>query len=861
MILLRRFGVLRRRVLASSSALPFRRLARLPAWCSLLVLVFSTARLHAANYEAESAALSGAPAPSLVTDGTLNPPLGNPGGGVSGGYLYFNTGDGNAAATFAVPTPTTGLYRLSIRFYVPNGFGSKFTRVLIDGVGIGETQFFQADATTPVWSTVAVGNLNLSAGNHTIALQADWGYYFIDYITVDPVPAPPVGLKFEAENGVLSGGTTVSTTVAGYSGTGYVTNFTSGTAKLVVPINLAQTGQYRVFVGYRDDSFKNTRVLLNGADLGEWSLPASPAFAESGPFLVTAAAGVSVLEFQQDWGFYDLDYVRFEYVVPPVGLDFEAESGSLFRTVVATSRAGFSGSGYVTNFVQSPDATVSIPVNVAAGGAYKLFLRAASPFGPKMARIEVNGVGFGEASLAQSAAFTEFTGPTVFLRDGVNLITIVADWGFYDVDKIRLEAVVIPPFNLNSALVDPQASPEAVRLYGYLKANFGLVTLSGQAEEATATANRPFEYLLALTGKLPAIRNQDMIFRSSKGGWNDGTPERGIPWHKDLNGIIAMQWHWFAPIGPVAFYTVDSTFDITKAITPGTPEYTAALADIDLIAAELGRYAANRVPILWRPLHEAEGGWFWWGAKGPAPAKALYRLMFDRLVNHHGLHNLIWVWNSKNPAWYPGDDVVDIVSTDVYNPAHDYSPAPSSFLDLAQLGGYRKLVTMAENGPIPNPTDMAAYRTVWSWFDTWNGGYIMNDGQNESSHVISVYHDPRVITLDELPDLRITMNVTRSGFVLNRRTGRVSQQVTLTSLSGVPLSAPICLALDGLSANTTLVNRTGLTTSLPAGSPYVLVSNADLAPGATLSVSLEFTNPSSGGITYTPRPFSGGATP
>jgi Glycosyl hydrolase family 26/Carbohydrate binding module (family 35) len=860
MILLHRCGVVCRRVLASFSVPSFRRFARLPA--SSALLFFSAAGLNAANYEAESAILSGAPAPSLVADGVLNPPQGNPGGGVSGGYLYFNTSDGNAAATFTVPAPTTGLYRLSIRFYVPNGFGSKFTRVLIDGVAIGETQFFQADATAPVWSTVAVGNLNLSAGNHTIALQADWGYYFIDYLTVDAVPAPPVGLKFEAENGVLSGGATVGTAVAGFSGTGYVTNFTSGTAKLIVPVNLAQTGQYRVFVGYRDDSFKNTRVLLNGADLGEWSLPASPAFSESGPFLVTVPAGVSVLEFQQDWGFYDLDYVRFDYVVPPVGLDFEAESGSLFRTVVATSRAGYSGTGYVTNFVQSPDATVSIPVNVAAGGAYKLVLRAASPFGPKMARIEVNGVGFGEASLAQSTTFTDFTGPTVFLRTGVNLITIAADWGFYDVDKIHLEPVVIPPFDLNVALVDPQATPEAVRLYGYLKANFGLVTLAGQAEEATATANRPFEYLLALTGKLPAVRDQDMIFRSSKGGWNDGTPERGIAWHKDQNGIVAMQWHWFAPIGPVAFYTVDSTFDITQAITPGTPEYTAALADIDLIAAELGKYAANHVPILWRPLHEAEGGWFWWGAKGPAPAKALYRLMFDRLVNHHGLHNLIWVWNSKNPAWYPGDDVVDIVSTDVYNPAHDYSPAPSSFLELAQLGGYRKLVTLAENGPIPNPADMAAYRTVWSWFDTWNGGYIMNDGQNESSHVIAVYHDPRVITLDELPDLRApTMNVTRTGFVLNRRTGRVSQQVTVTSLSTTPLRGPVYLALDGLSSNTTLVNNGGTTTSAPAGSPYVWVSNADLAPGGTLTVSLEFTNPASGGITYTPRPITGVAAP
>ncbi|HYP16214.1 MAG TPA: glycosyl hydrolase, partial [Opitutus sp.] len=404
---------------------------------------------------------------------------------------------------------------------------------------------------------------------------------------------------------------------------------------------------------------------------------------------------------------------------------------------------------------------VTIPVNVAAGGAYELVLRAATPNGTKMARIEVNGVSFGDASLnVATTSFMDFTGPKIFLREGVNMITIVANWGYYDVDKIRLVPVTIPPFKLNPTLVDKAASPEAIALYRYLVANFGKVIVSGQSEEATINANAPFVYLQQLTGKLPAIRNQDMIFQSSAGGWNDGTTPRGITWHKNQKGIIAMQWHWFAPLGPTEFYTAESTFDIEKVLTPGTPEHAAALVDIDLIAAQLGQYAANRVPILWRPLHEAEGGWFWWGAKGPGPAKALYRLMFDRLVNHHGLHNLIWVWNSRNPDWYPGDDVVDVVSVDIYNPARNYSPSPGVFLDIAQLGGYKKLVALAENGPIPHPDDMVEYKTIWSWFNTWNGMFIMNDGQNEGSHVNYVYHHPKVITLDELPDLRAAPAVT-----------------------------------------------------------------------------------------------------
>ncbi len=729
-----------------------------------LLFALTTASLSAAIIEAESATLTGSPAPSVVTDGTATPPIGNPGGGVSGGYLFFNTSDSTAAATFNVSAASDGLYSVSLRFYVPNSFGDKYARILVDGTTQGEIKLWAADATTPVWATTLVGNLNLAAGPHTIAVQSDWGYYYLDYLTFDALPTPAVGLKFEAENGALSGGTTIDTTLAGYSGTGYVTNFTDagGNGKLLLPVNLAQTGQYRVYVGYSTiGGPKNTHVFLNGLDLGEWALPDSATWAEAGPFTIAANAGISVLEFDQDWGWYNIDYVRFEYVVPPVGTDFEAESGFLFRATVANSRPGYSGTGYVTNFVQSPDAYDTIPVNVASGGAYSLVIRAATPNGPKMARILVNGANFGEASLNTTTdTFLDFTGPTIFLRAGVNMITISADWGYYDVDKIHLQPVVIPPFNLKPALVDPAAAPEAVALYKYLRSQFQKVTLAGQTEEATTTPNNPFDYILSLTGKQPAIRDQDMIFQSSKGGWNDGTPTRGIAWNRTSKGIIAMQWHWFAPLGPVAFYTVDSTFDVSQAVIPGTPENVAALADIDLIATKLGQYAANRVPILWRPLHEAEGGWFWWGAKGPGPAKALYRMMYDRLVNYNGLHNLIWVWNSVNPDWYPGDDVVDIVSADVYNQPHDYSPAPSTFLSLSQLGSYSRLVTMAENGPIPNPDDMAAYHTVWSWFNTWNGPYIMDDSYNQGSYVNSIYHDPRVITLDELPDLRAKPAVT-----------------------------------------------------------------------------------------------------
>ena len=89
--------------------------------------------------------------------------------------------------------------------------------------------------------------------------------------------------------------------------------------------------------------------------------------------------------------------------------------------------------------------------------------------------------------------------------------------------------------------------------------------------------------------------------------------------------------------------------------------------DIDTIAVQLKKLEAAGVPVLFRPLHEAEGGWFWWGAQGPDSAKKLWRVVYERLTVKHELRNLVWVWNSVKKEWYPGDDVVDIVSADTYS--------------------------------------------------------------------------------------------------------------------------------------------------------------------------------------------------
>lgn len=190
---------------------------------------------------------------------------------------------------------------------------------------------------------------------------------------------------------------------------------------------------------------------------------------------------------------------------------------------------------------------------------------------------------------------------------------------------------------------------------------------------------------------------------------DDGTIAKAIEWYKSTNGggIVSFQWHWFSPSGgelrTSTFYTNNTNFDVRKAVEVNTLEYNLTLRDIDAIAVQLKRLQNAKVPILWRPLHEAGGGWFWWGAKGAAPTKKLLDIIFERIDKHHGINNLIWVWSTPEVSWYPGKDRVDIIGYDSYPGSHNYDCNLKMFMQLRNIVSATKMVVLSENGPIPDP--------------------------------------------------------------------------------------------------------------------------------------------------------------
>jgi mannan endo-1,4-beta-mannosidase len=256
--------------------------------------------------------------------------------------------------------------------------------------------------------------------------------------------------------------------------------------------------------------------------------------------------------------------------------------------------------------------------------------------------------------------------------------------------------------HLNAAIdapVSPNAQPNVAQLMQFLDSVKGNHVLSGQQEIAwdLKRNDEDFDYILKTTGKLPAVRGFDFLeyVYSPSVRANQNATERAIAWAR-AGGIVNFCCHMFmdtgSPAGSPQFYvpgangnSTGTTFDISKAVVSGTTENTEYLAKLDIIASELKKLRDAGVVVVWRPFHEASGGWFWWSAKGAAPLKQAWRIMFDRFTVMHGLNNLIWCFNPTDPIgtnlanWYPGDDVVDMISNDTYPSAGTHLSFSASY--------------------------------------------------------------------------------------------------------------------------------------------------------------------------------------
>lgn len=433
----------------------------------------------------------------------------------------------------------------------------------------------------------------------------------------------------------------------------------------------------------------------------------------------------------------------------------EAEDGVLTGVTVTQSSPGYSGTGYVTGF-DNPGDKLTIAAWIPENGFYKLVIRYRCPDGPKIQNLLINNKPLSVVSFLQSDSFVRMEAGNYMLQDGMNQITISNNYGWTDIDKIEIYPAYRHIYAVSQNPVDSLAGTTTKMLYDFLRMQFGERIISGQTHDY-------YDEITDTAGEAPMIRDAD--FQRFTEGYpylwdngdftfgkdDDGSVDALIDWYLNTGkkGIISYQWHWHSPEGGEAgtntFYTSLTTFDVSRAVTPGTQEYDDILRDIDDIATELKKFQVADIPVLWRPLHEAGGGWFWWGAQGPEPCKELYNIMFDRLKNYHQLHNLIWVWSTPEADWYPGNDKVDIIGYDSYPGVYNYGNQKFIFDELFNLTRGEKLIALTENGPIPDPDECLEGDAPWLYFMSWNNLVFQH---NSYQHIQDVYHHPKVITLE-----------------------------------------------------------------------------------------------------------------
>lgn len=358
------------------------------------------------------------------------------------------------------------------------------------------------------------------------------------------------------------------------------------------------------------------------------------------------------------------------------------------------------------------------------------------------------------ASTAESQAPAEsgdgqlLSNPIALNSEGdIDMDTALAYETDYEAMKAYFESREVDPTKPVSE--NAQTNEKTMEVWNYLRSVYGKQVITCQQ----MMGNECYEDLVFYnaTNDLTAMKGYDFIFCTGS-YHSDDMIDEAIEWSKESGGLCAFTWHWNVPKdidnpeGGYAFYTNEITnFSQVNAVTPGTKEYETVIHDIDLIATKIQRMESEGVTILFRPLHEASGAWFWWGLQGRDSAtnevfQKLWYMIYDRLENYHKLTNIIWVWNGQNPHTAIHPNAFDIEGIDRYYDQEDISAeALSTYYEkcYGELAGYDKycaelagmestgkMMALTECGYIPDPEGIKAANTIWLYYMVWNGDFI-----------------------------------------------------------------------------------------------------------------------------------------
>lgn len=295
-------------------------------------------------------------------------------------------------------------------------------------------------------------------------------------------------------------------------------------------------------------------------------------------------------------------------------------------------------------------------------------------------------------------------------------------------------------YESKNKLANADATVKTKKIYDYICENYGTNMLSCQQESTwMGSPDYEMDYILDTTGKLPAMRGLDFMNNDF-----EGVVQRAKEWD-EKGGIVTICWHTGVS-GSGYQESLDENPDFDKLLTEGTDEYNSMMKSWDNAAKALQELCDADIPVLWRPFHEFDGQWFWWGKGGSDGFVKLWQLMYDKFTNEYGLNNLIWVLGYSGEVkdgWYPGDEYVDVIGSDTYDNSTNIR-AWNKLLNVAD-----KPMAFHECGNVPTIKEFELDGDMWAWFMIWHTDYITG---NDKTNLSDVYNSEKVITLDELPD-------------------------------------------------------------------------------------------------------------
>lgn len=450
-------------------------------------------------------------------------------------------------------------------------------------------------------------------------------------------------------------------------------------------------------------------------------------------------------------------------------LTLEAEDAAIPQgcSIAVLPRLGYSGTGYMQSLSTEYDSELNLDATIPATQHYDMTITAGSDDGAKCA-ISVGGERVFTLQLEGAENFVRVTVPGIFIAEGNQTISIKCIEGNADIDCVELvnnTSLYEESEEISKTPINKNATENTKKLYSFLQENYGKSMVTGQW--VSGKENTELDTIFDSTGAYPVIRFADMgnYTNNSDDNANATAINDSILWAED-GGAVGLTWYWAAPTGSSSCYAEDCSFQLSDAVTDvdiatKTPqelsklleqgeiseETYALITDIDLVSTELKKLQTKDIPVLWRPLPEAGGGWYWWGASGVDDYRWLWNLLYQRMTEYHELNNLIWIWNGQSSSFTVDASTYDIASVDLYvDESETFGSRYEQYVAMRNIVG-NKMLAISESSGLPDINQLFRDNAIWSfsalWYDPYLSDYVTTDD------LVQLYHSEGTLTRND----------------------------------------------------------------------------------------------------------------